>query len=130
MVTFNFFDNVCKRHIWSFKFALRARSREANNAGYRFLREPTRGRKFRRKDAVGDEKPTGRRNLARRQPPRRAPTTVLKFPRPHPATLLPTPSDHLACSRASIPSLFLSFRLLWSEATSTAPSYGLRLTTP
>lgn len=97
----------------SFKFvALRARNCEANNAGYRFLREPTRGRKFRRKDAVGDEKPTGRRNLAQRQPPRRAPRrllqTVLKFPRPRPTTLLPTPSDHLACSRGiqSLPLFF------------------------
>lgn len=111
MVAFNFFDNVCKRHTWSFKFvALRARSREANNAGYRFLREPTRGRKFRRKDAVGDEKPTGRRNLARRQPPRRAPTTVLKFPRPHPTTLLPTIIS-LALVRAfqASFSLFVSF---------------------
>lgn len=100
MIAFNFFDNICKRHTSNFKFiALRARSHEANNTGYRFLREPARGRKFRRKDAVGDEKPTGWRNLARRQPPRRAPTTVLKFPRPHPTTLLPTPSDHLVCSR-------------------------------
>lgn len=59
-----------------FKFAeLRARSQhEASNAGYRFLRGSARGRKFRRKDAVGDEKPTGRRNLARRQPPRQPPT--------------------------------------------------------
>lgn len=104
------------------------KSRETNNAGYRFLRGPAQGKKFRRKNAVGDEKPTGRRNLARRQPPRRPPTTVLKFPRPHPTP--PFFQHHLARSRANIPGLFLFFRLLWPEAASAAPSYGLRLTTP
>jgi len=48
----------------------RVKGRKANDAGYRSFRGLARGRKFRRKDAVGDEKPTGRRNLARRQPPR------------------------------------------------------------
>lgn len=48
----------------------RVKGREANGASYRSFRGLAWGRKFCRKDAVGDEKPTGRRNLARRQPPR------------------------------------------------------------
>lgn len=58
--------------------------------GYRSLRgaENAREKISRREDAVGDEKPTARRNLARRQPPR-GPYNGLKISSIPPTTTLP-----------------------------------------
>lgn len=147
---------LCRSAAYSLKVATSRKRRGRRNArGVIDLcaGQKTRGRKFRREDAVEDEKPTARRNLARRQPPR-GPYNGLKIPRlsSRAESLFPSaPSPTLersSCLRLCehFSGLSLSFsRLLlplaWPTATAVPlpplpppppppPSYGLRLTTP